>query len=125
MKQQFNILIVDDEPINIQLLKEIFTIAGYIILTANSGAQSLQILQQQLPDLILLDILMPEMDGLEVLRKIKENPDTHDLPVIMVTASTNSVHKEESVRLGALAFISKPIYQKDILDIVNNILKVP
>lgn len=122
MKHLFNILIVDDEPLNRLLLEKILGSAGYGILTAKSGAEALQVLQVILPDLILLDIMMPGMDGIQVLAKIKSNTMTCSIPVIMVTAFDNIKNKEESIKNGAFTYITKPITKKIILQVVQDVL---
>jgi len=123
MNKIYKILIVDDEASNILFLKSILEIEGYIVFTANSGMQSLNFIKQNRPDLILIDIMMPTMDGIEVLDKIKSNPETKDIPVIIITASMEDKYKEESIKLGASAFITLPISRQVILEIVGNIFK--
>src|ERR1700692_1827118 len=80
------ILIVDDERRNAELLKVMLTPEGYTLLTATNGEDALGLLAEQKPDLILLDVMMPGMDGYQVVAKIKENPATRNIPVIMLTA---------------------------------------
>ncbi len=121
--KQSSILIVDDEPVNVILLQEILNKAGYLVLTASSGTESLQVMEQIRPDLVFMDIMMPDMNGIEVLGRIKDDPATQNIPVIMITASRNDIYREESIKKGASAYIVKPISNKIILDTVENILK--
>jgi CheY-like chemotaxis protein len=123
MKQAYNILIVDDEPVNILLLKKILEVAGYLVVVARTGDETLQVMQLIHPDLVLLDIMMSGMNGFEVLDKIKSDPTTQTIPVIMVTASDNRGYRDESIRIGASAFLLKPITKKIILDTIGDILK--
>jgi len=122
MKQTHTILVVDDEPLNVLLLKKILEIGGYKVLTAGSGAKSLQIMQGVIPDLVLLDLLMPGINGFEVLAQMKNNPLTQTIPVIVITALSESTIKEKALRTGAVAFLTKPVSPKLILDIVGNVI---
>ncbi len=102
------LLVVDDQPINIQTLYQIFN-ADYEVFMATSGAQALATCAEQHPDLILLDVMMPEMDGHEVCRQLKANPQTADIPVVFVTAQNDPEEEAEGLRVGAVDFISKPV----------------
>lgn len=104
------ILIVDDTPTNIQVLAENL-IKDYKIKVAASGKAALEIIDQQgLPDLILLDVMMPDMDGYEVCRRLKNNPQTSAVPVIFVTAMNEASNEEYGLNLGAMDYITKPFY---------------
>ena len=105
------LLIVDDQTINIQLLNQAFSGECQIFM-ATSGAKALAICAAQSPDLVLLDVMMPEMDGYEVCKRIKANPLTADIPVIFVTAHTDEASEEHGLEVGAVDFISKPINLK-------------
>jgi len=102
------LLVVDDQPINIQVLYQIFG-ADYQVFMATSGAQALEMCQKNQPDLILLDVVMPDMDGFEVCAKIKENPETRAIPVIFLTAFSNAAEETRGLQLGAVDFIAKPV----------------
>jgi diguanylate cyclase (GGDEF)-like protein len=102
------LLIVDDQPINIQLLHQAFA-AEFQVFMATSGAKALSICATNAPDLVLLDVMMPEMDGYEVCEQLKSNPLTTDIPVIFVTAHTDDASEEHGLDVGAVDFISKPI----------------
>lgn len=103
------LLVVDDQPINIQTLYQIFQ-ADHEVFMATSGAQALEFCQRhRLPDLILLDIVMPGMDGLEVCRRLKEDPLTADVPVIFVTGLSRPEEETVALEVGAVDFISKPV----------------
>ena len=102
-----SILIVDDEMINVQILKMALT--GFAIQTATNGHDALRIAQsQEPPDLILLDIMMPEMDGFQIIRELKMNPQTVKIPVIFITAINNDDQEEKGLALGAVDYITKP-----------------
>ncbi len=102
------ILVVDDEPINIQVLHRTFA-PEYQVFMATSGPQALKTAAKQLPDLILLDVSMPEMDGFDVCRALKADQATKDIPVIFVTAHNDPVRETMGLEVGAVDFISKPI----------------
>src|SRR3712207_849000 len=110
MTRQRTILVVDDTPQNIKLLDAVLTPRGYTVLAASSGQEALQQVMQERPDLILLDIVMPEVDGYEVCRRLREDPSTHMLPVIMITASGER-EKVKAIEAGADDFITKPFNQ--------------
>ncbi|PPD31766.1 MAG: diguanylate cyclase response regulator [Methylomonas sp.] len=104
------ILIVDDTPTNIQVLAENL-IKDYKVKVAASGGAALEIIARQgLPDLILLDVMMPEMDGYEVCRRLKNDPQTSAIPVIFVTAMNEASNEEYGLNLGAMDYITKPFY---------------
>ncbi|MFT6927102.1 MAG: putative two-component system response regulator [Psychromonas sp.] len=103
-----NVLIVDDIPKNIDLLKGILS-EHYHIQIAKSGKMALDIVNSKAPDIILLDIMMPEMNGFEVCRILKSNPKTAEIPVIFLTALTDMRHEKEGFEAGCVDFITKPI----------------
>ena len=80
------VLVVDDEPDTVDLITQLLEDEGYQIRGANSGEEAFKAMEEQLPDMILLDLLMPEMDGFEVTQRIKQNPDWEDIPIVVVTA---------------------------------------
>jgi len=103
------ILIVDDIADNLKLLKELLTRDNYLVKAANNGKRCLEIVKKSKPDLILLDIMMPDMNGYEVCKKLKENADTKDIPVIFVTAKGDIDDETYGFEVGAVDYISKPI----------------
>lgn len=109
------ILIVDDTPNNLALLSEALDEAGYMVLVALDGASALSRLQKRRPDLILLDAMMPGMDGFETCRQIKAQPDTADIPVLFMTALTDSEHVVEGFAAGAIDYVTKPIECTEVL----------
>ena len=101
------VLIVDDDPYNIRLLANIFN-EGYDISFATNGKKALELALQEKPDLILLDVVMPEMDGYEVCKQLKNNPNTLEIPIIFVTAHSDVTEEIRGLEIGASDFISKP-----------------
>lgn len=102
------ILIVDDNPENIKVLGTILHKKNYRLMVTQNGLQALKALENMLPDLILLDIMMPEMDGYQVCEAIKKNPLTCDIPVIFLTAAIDHEHELKGLKLGAVDYIHKP-----------------
>jgi two-component system sensor histidine kinase/response regulator len=101
------LLLVDDQPANIQVLYQALS-ADYRVLMATGGAQALQLCRSQLPDLVLLDVVMPDMDGHAVCKALKADPATRAIPVIFVTAQDDAAHETLGLALGAVDFIAKP-----------------
>ncbi len=124
MKNKRTILIVDDEKTNLKLLSAILTPEGYGILTAESGQEALDIVKKEDPDLLLLDIMMPEMDGYEVCRRLKADKQTRIIPVIMVTALTDKKDKIKAAEAGADEFISKPVDRTELKVRVKSLLRI-
>ncbi|MBN1414030.1 MAG: hybrid sensor histidine kinase/response regulator [Bacteroidales bacterium] len=110
-----SILIVDDMPKNIQLLGSILKNESIDIEFATSGKEALEWLQSRHFDLVLLDIMMPEMDGFEVCRKIKENPDTTDIAVIFITAKTDIQSVIQGFEIGAVDYLTKPFNKNELV----------
>lgn len=102
------LLVVDDQPINIQVMHQIFT-GQYQIFMATSGQQALDFCRRTPPDLVLLDVVMPGMDGYEVCTTLKADPVTRNIPVIFVTAHTEATQVTRGLEIGAVDFISKPV----------------
>ncbi len=105
---KLTVLVVDDSPENIDILHEILH-GKYTILFALNGKRALSMAEEARPDIILLDVMMPEMDGFEVCRRLKNNPLTNDIPVIFITANNQPVDEELGIKLGAVDYLSKPV----------------
>ena len=118
------ILVVDDNPLNIKLLAARLTREYYVVETAADGYQALEAVAKQLPDLILLDVMMPGMDGFEVCRKLREDPRARHIPVVMVTALTDVSDRVQGLRAGADDFLSKPINEVALLARVRSLLRL-
>ncbi|MEL6928432.1 MAG: response regulator [Cyanobacteria bacterium J06600_6] len=109
------ILIVDDTPNNLQVLFSYLETAGFRVLLAEDSESALQIAQSQSPDLILLDVLMPGVDGFATCRQLKSQTATKDIPVIFLTALSDTVNKVQGFKLGGVDYITKPIQQEEVL----------
>lgn len=124
MNTPAKILVVDDTPRNVKLLADLLTAKGYRVVTAASGQEALSVVDAEPPDLVLLDVVMPEMSGYEVCRKIRENPATEVLPIVMVTALDPTEERVKGIEAGADDFLTKPINQPELLARVKSLLRV-
>ncbi|MBN1167797.1 MAG: PAS domain S-box protein [Methanospirillaceae archaeon] len=118
------ILVVDDTPASISMVRAALKEAGYHVLVATSGEKALQSVNIEKPDLILLDILMPGMDGYETCRRLKENAATRDIPVLFLSALAETFDKVKSFELGAVDYLIKPIAQEEMLARVRTHISV-
>ncbi len=118
------ILIVDDIPANLNLLRQNLESSGYKVVAVPDGARALQVVERTEPDVILLDILMPEMDGFETCRRLKANPTTADIPVIFITAKDETESVVEGFHLGGVDYITKPFKEEEVLVRVQTHLKI-
>ena len=118
IKQEI-ILIVDDNPTNIQVLSDLLKEYGFKVLVAKDGESCLQRLEKVRPDLILLDVLMPGIDGFETCRRLKASPGTKEIPVIFMTALADPVDKLKGLTIGAVDYITKPLQHEEAIARVN------
>ncbi len=112
---EYKILIVDDVMSNVLLLKVLLTNEKFQIATANNGHQALEQVENEKPDLILLDVMMPDMSGFEVAQKLKSNPSTSDIPIIFLTALNSTADIVNGFQVGANDFISKPFNKEELI----------
>jgi len=117
------ILIVDDEEDIIELIKYNLKNEGYAILTATTGEQAIKIAKNARPDLVVLDLMLPGIDGLEVTRHLKKNDDTMDIPIVMVTAKGEESDVVTGLELGANDYISKPFSPRELTARIRAILR--
>jgi DNA-binding response OmpR family regulator len=124
MRRGNNILIVDDSETNLVLLEAILEDDGFNVQKAFSAREAQEFLHKSIPDIILLDLLMPNENGFDLLKKLKVNKEFMDIPVIIVTAFANNENKVIARELGAIDVIEKPINIPDFLLKVNNALTI-
>ena len=117
------ILIVDDEEDIIELIKYNLKNEGYMVLTALTGEKAIQVAKQSQPDLMILDLMLPGIDGLEVTRYLRNNEATHDLPIVMLTAKGEESDVVTGLELGANDYISKPFSPKVLVARIRSILR--
>ena len=116
-------MIIDDEPDTVDLVKLVLETEGYETSVAYSGQQALEMIEADRPDFIFLDIMMPHMDGWAVQKKIVENENTKDIPVVMLTAKAQSIDKMIGLHVvGVTDYIAKPFGRKELINSVKKIL---
>ncbi|BAZ41810.1 response regulator receiver sensor signal transduction histidine kinase [Calothrix sp. NIES-4101] len=118
------ILVIDDSPTNLEVLYTTLADAGYEVLVEMDGISGIEQVQSNPPDLILLDIMMPNIDGFETCQRLQTNPLTKDIPIIFMTALTDTVAKVKGLRLGAVDYITKPFQQDEVLARIKVQLKL-
>lgn len=118
------VLVVDDTPANLSLLLDALSEVGYELLVAESGRSALSLLDHTTPDLVLMDLVMPGMDGVATCRRLKERPDCREVPVIFMTAIEEPAQKLRAFEAGALDYITKPVYPPEVLARVAAHLKI-
>ncbi|WP_392480191.1 response regulator [Nostoc sp. C110] len=109
------ILVVDDTTTNLEIVFDILTNVGFKVVTENDGKRAVQQAEDKLPDLILLDVMMPGIDGFETCQKLKENSVTCDIPVIFMTANSDTNSKVKGLSIGAVDYITKPFHEEELL----------
>lgn len=117
------ILVVDDEPDALELITFNLKNAGFDVLTADDGEAALQLARNQLPDLVLLDLMLPEVDGLEVCKILRRDPATSAIPIIMVTAKAAEMDRVLGLELGADDYVTKPFSPRELVLRVKNLLR--
>jgi len=118
--EDYTILAVDDIATNIMLLKAVLSRAKYKIVTASGGYEAIEKASKETPDLILLDIMMPDLDGYEVIKHLKADPVTQDIPVIFLTALHNPEDIVKGFKLGASDYVSKPFNHEELITRVTH-----
>ncbi len=116
-----NVLIVDDSPTELHLLREMLTKSGFSVSTVSSGEEAIETLKGQRPDLILMDVVMPGMNGFEATRAITKNPQTANIPIIICTTKGQETDKAWGLRQGAKDYIVKPIAEKVLLEKIQSL----
>ena len=122
--RQSKVLVVDDNPQNLELLVEYLDGLDCQTFTATDGVEALEAVAKVKPDLILLDVMMPRMSGFEVCRKLKTDPETRDIPILMVTALNEMSDIERGVQSGTDDFVSKPVNRLELVTRVKSLLRL-
>lgn len=115
----YSVLVVDDEPNIVQSLEFLMTAAGFEVRIARDGDAALAAVAEQVPDLVLLDVMIPGRDGYEVCRELRANPDWQAIRIIMLTARGRQSERQRGIDLGADAYVTKPFSTRDLVEQVK------
>jgi CheY-like chemotaxis protein len=118
-----SILVVDDNPSNLKLFKYLLALPGYVVSTAANAEQALGVLGQLVPDLIIMDLQLPDVDGLTLTRQLKEDPRMRDVPIVAVTASAMKGDEERARAAGVDGYMSKPVEKRAFRAMVASYLE--
>ncbi|BDU50173.1 response regulator [Haliovirga abyssi] len=119
-----NILIVDDEVDVVEVIEMLLKNQGYNVITAHNGIEALERIEKKIPDLVILDIMMPQMDGLEACKKMRENEKMENVPIVMFSAKLSAVDKKEAFEVGADGFITKPFNARGFIAGIRTYLEL-
>lgn len=117
-----SILVIDDDPLNRDMLRTRLARAGYEVREASHGEEGLSMASQRVPDLIILDVMMPRLDGWQVCRRLKAELATKDVPVVMLTARSQRLEAMRGLECGADEYLSKPCDHQGLLDLIARLL---
>ncbi len=120
--KKLSIMVVDDHPDILDIAKTILERSGYVIQTADRGMKVFSLLEEKKPDLIILDVMMPHMDGLEVLERLKGTAETSSIPVILLTAQAQQEDMQRGYKLGADYYVIKPFTGAHLISVTNFLL---
>ena len=118
----WSVLIVDDEPLTQDMLRLMLEPAGFRVTSAEHGVEALEKIQESKPDIVLLDVMMPHMDGITVCKKLRSDPQTAALPIIMLSGKTHLNAVEEGLDAGANRYLSKPMSRADLIKNLKEVL---
>lgn len=117
------ILLVEDNPATMEVMQQELEILGYEVAVARDGAEAVEMANSELPDLIIMDILMPKMDGGEATKQIRKNPKTQAIPVLAATAKALPEDRERCLESGCDGYIAKPFSYKELRDVIEKLLR--
>ena len=123
MDRPARILVVEDNDTNLMIFTDILRAAGHEVLTARTAEEAFGVVRNRPPDLILMDLQLPGMSGLDAVRTFKGNPDTRPIPIVAVTAHAMAAHRERAIEAGCSGYITKPIRSKEFREQVASYLK--
>jgi two-component system phosphate regulon response regulator PhoB len=124
LPEQKTVLIADDQPALRQLLRATLSRIGLHVIEATNGSEALTLARQERPDLVLMDVGMPQMDGLEVCRALKADPDTAQIPVFILTARAQQIEREKGLASGATVYLTKPFKPAELRGMLREHLSI-
>ena len=122
---KMTVLVIDDDPVILELLRVNFEIEGFDVICATDGEEGLARAHDQRPDAVISDIMMPRRDGLQLLSDLKSDPETEDLPVILLSAKAQKAEVQQGLDLGADDYITKPFDPLELIDRLNAVVSRP
>ena len=117
-----NILIIDDSPTDVRVLATLMERAGHQVAAVGSAEEGIERVHTERPDLVIMDVIMPGMNGFQATRTLTRDPQTRDIPVVMITTKSMETDRVWGMRQGARAFITKPVGEKELLACINDLL---
>ena len=120
-----NILIIDDSPTDVRVFTTLLERAGYQVIAVSSAEEGIERARAELPDLVIMDVIMPGMNGFQATRTLTRDPVTAVVPIVMITTKSMETDRVWGLRQGARAFITKPVSEKDLLACINDLLPSP
>lgn len=118
---QRHVLVVDDDPLILEVLRTVLDLEEFRVTTATDGHTALQLLVDDRPDVVVCDVMMPDIDGLEVCRRIKGDPATADLPVVLLTARDRAEDQRDGEKAGCDAYLTKPFSPLYLIDVIRDV----
>ena len=122
---KMTVLVIDDDPVILELLRVNFEIEGFDVICATDGEEGLQRAHHDRPDVVISDIMMPRRDGLQLLTDLKGDPQTEDLPIILLSAKAQKAEVQQGLDLGADDYITKPFDPLELIDRLNAVMSRP
>jgi len=116
------VLIIDDSPTELHLFQNMLEKAGYETLVADSGEEGIKAAATSRPDCILMDVVMPGMNGFQATRRLTKDPKTSDIPIIMITTKDQETDKIWGMRQGAVEYLVKPVAEKELVGLINSVM---
>jgi len=117
-----NILIIDDSPTDVRVFTTLLERAGYKVDSVGNAEEGIERVRVQKPDLVIMDVIMPGMNGFQATRTLTRDPETSNVPIVMITTKSMETDRVWGLRQGARAFITKPVNEKDLLACINDLL---
>jgi len=117
------ILVADDEVYIVHILEFSLSMEGYEVVSANNGVAALEVIEKEMPDLVVLDVMMPGLSGHEVCRRLRTDPRTRHIPIIFLTAKDSPAERDEGLELGANAYITKPFGPRKLIEAIEGLLE--
>lgn len=121
---KFKILVVDDDAGLRLLLRQMLEFRGFVVVEAETGEEALQLVTQDVPDAIVLDVMMPGIDGLEVCRRVRSQPETAALPIVILSGKVHAEAIKAGMAAGATKYLCKPIAMSDLIDEIRDVLSI-